>query len=98
MLGELLKHRVLGNPVRFGIMLYLLPREKVLFKDLQNVLNLTPGNLDSHLRALEREGYVRIGKTLMDRPRTMVRITDRGREETKKHMENLKKVLSEMEK
>lgn len=30
-LRELTKNHVLGNPIRLGIMLFLLPREKVLF-------------------------------------------------------------------
>jgi predicted transcriptional regulator len=50
-LRELSRNHVLGNPIRLGIMLYLLPRERVLFKELLEVLEVTPGNLDSHLRA-----------------------------------------------
>ncbi len=61
-LRELTKNSVLGNPIRLGIMLYLLPREKALFRDILGVLEITPGNLDSHLKALERAGYVRIYK------------------------------------
>ncbi len=94
MLDKIAKSTVLGNPVRFGIMLYLLPRRKVLFRDLQYVLEVTPGNLDSHLKTLEREGYVKIRKIFMDRPRTAVWITDKGAEETRKYILLLKQVLS----
>ena len=90
---ELAKNHVLGNPVRLAIMLYLLPRERALFRDILRVLELTPGNLDSHLKALQREGYVEVYKVFADRPRTAVRITDKGVEETGKFMETLREVL-----
>ena len=93
MLKDIAKHPVLGNSVRLGIMLYLLPREKALFRDLQNVLELTPGNLDSHLKFLKRHGYVEIRKVIMDRPRTIVWITDLGALETLQYIKVLKEVL-----
>ncbi len=65
-------------------MIYLLTREKAFFKELQDVLEITPGNLDSHLRTLERAGFVRIKKAIADRPRTIIIITEKGAEETKK--------------
>jgi len=95
-LRELTKNHVLGNPVRLGIMLYLLPRSKVLFKELLEVLEVTPGNLDSHLKALEKAGYVKLYKVFADRPRTAVMITERGAEETGKYLRALKEVLSSL--
>jgi len=95
-LKEVVKNRVLGNPVRLGIMLFLLPRGKVPFGDFIPVLNITPGNLDSHLRTLEREGYVTTKKMLLDRPRTVVKITDFGSVETRMYIRNLHKALDEV--
>ncbi len=93
-LRELAKNHVLGNPIRLGIMLYILPREKVLFRDLLILLDITPGNLDSHLRKLQHEGYVEIKKVLADRPRTMVKITEKGSIETRNYLEKLRSVVS----
>jgi len=95
-LRELVKNHVLGNPIRLGIMLYLLPRERVLFKELQKVLDVTPGNLDSHLKTLERTGYIKMKKVFADRPRTAVEITDKGAEETGKYLRMLKKLLDQV--
>jgi len=89
------KNSALRNPIRLGIMLYLLPRRKALFIDIQRALELTPGNLDSHLRTLQREGYVKIKKVLSDRPRTAVFITERGAKETRKYMKLLRALLDE---
>ncbi|AIU69340.1 ArsR family transcriptional regulator [Thermococcus eurythermalis] len=96
-LRELTKNHVLGNPIRLGIVLYLLPRRKALFKELLEVLEVTPGNLDSHLKALEREGYVELYKVFADRPRTAVRITEKGVEETARYLKALKSVLEGIE-
>ncbi len=94
MLKELAKKNVLGNPIRLGIMIYLLTRERAFFKELQDVLAVTPGNLDSHLRTLEREGFVKIKKAIADRPRTVVIITEKGADETKKYLKLLKEILN----
>jgi len=93
-LKELTKNHVLGNPVRLGIMLFLLSRRRVLFRELQRVLEVTPGNLDSHLKTLEKAQYVKIRKIFADRPRTAVEITDKGAEETGRYLEVLKEVLN----
>ena len=97
-LKGLTKNHTLGNPTRLGIMLYLLPREKALFRDLQRILELTPGNLDSHLKALEREGYVEVFKVIADRPRTAIRITDKGARETLNYLKVLKQVIDGIQK
>jgi len=93
MLRELVKNHVLGNAIRLSIMIYLLPRGRVLFKDLQEILGVTPGNLDSHLRRLESEGYVKTRKLIADRPRTVVEITEKGAEEVGKYLRSLKNVV-----
>ena len=92
-LRELNRNHTLGNPVRLGVMLYLLPRGRVLFRDLLKVLEVTPGNLDSHLKALEKAGYIEIYKVIADRPRTAVRITEKGVKETAEYLKSLRKVL-----
>ncbi|NJE76709.1 transcriptional regulator [Thermococcus sp. ES12] len=93
-LRELSRNHTLGNPIRLGIMLYLLPRGKVLFRELLDVLDVTPGNLDSHLKALEKAGYIELYKVFADRPRTAVRVTEKGAKETGEYLRALKEALS----
>ncbi|USS40298.1 transcriptional regulator [Thermococcus aggregans] len=95
-LKEFISNHVLGNPTRLAIMLYLLPRTRVLFKELLEVLEITPGNLDSHLKALEKAGYVKIRKVFSDRPRTAVEITSKGAQETGKYLKLLREILDEV--
>ncbi|AAL81212.1 transcriptional regulator [Pyrococcus furiosus DSM 3638] len=90
---EIMKSHTLGNPVRLGIMIYLFPRRRAPFSHIQKALDLTPGNLDSHIKVLEKHGFVRTYKVIADRPRTMVEITDYGMEETRKFLSHLKTVI-----
>jgi DNA-binding MarR family transcriptional regulator len=96
-LKELSGNHTLGNPIRLGIMLYLLPRGRTLFRDLREVLGITPGNLDSHMKALEREGYIEVFKVIADRPRTAVKITEKGAKETREYIQKLKSILNKID-
>ncbi len=89
-----LANNVLSNPIRLGIMIYLLTRERAMFKELQQLLDITPGNLDSHLRTLKKWGLIELKKVIADRPRTLVVITEKGAIETEKYINTLKEVLN----
>ena len=70
---------VIHVPVRLRIMASLehLPRDDDLsFSRLQSLLDLTAGNLITHLRKLEEAGYV---TTTKQGRATTARLTDRGR-------------------
>ncbi len=87
-----LKDPVIVNPVRLATLVYLIPREWVLVSELVKVLETTPGNMDSHLRVLQKEGLVEIKRVFRKRPRVVVRITDKGVERTKKLLNALRKL------
>ncbi|MFC6018716.1 winged helix-turn-helix domain-containing protein [Plantactinospora solaniradicis] len=54
--------------------------DQITFPRLQDVLQMTAGNLSVHLRKLEEAGYVEIIKTHQGRtPTTLVALTRRGR-------------------
>ncbi len=92
-----LKSHVLSNPVRLGIMVYLLSRGIVSFTSLQKVLDLTPGNLDSYVKTLEKAGYVRVRKVISGRPKTAIVLTDRGARETERYLRELRETLDVLE-
>ncbi|WP_099209495.1 transcriptional regulator [Thermococcus henrietii] len=71
----------LGNPTRLAIALYLLSRERATFSSLREALNLTAGNLEFHLKALEDAGIVRTYYGFGRRPRKFVELTEKGVEE-----------------
>ena len=54
--------------------------DRIAFPRLQDILDMTAGNLSVHLRKLEDAGYVEVTKTHHNRtPATLVRLTPRGR-------------------
>ena len=58
----------------------LAPDEQVAFPRLQELLDMTAGNLSTHLRKLEDAGYVSVTKTHEGRtPATYLALTARGR-------------------
>ena len=46
-------NKVFDNRIRVGIMSALVMNEEISFKDLKDFLDLTDGNLASHLKNLE---------------------------------------------
>ncbi|WP_297464676.1 transcriptional regulator [Thermococcus sp.] len=83
----------LGNPTRLAIALYLLSRERTTFIELARALKLTPGNLDFHLKALERAGIVKTYYGFGKRPRKFVELSERGIDELERAMRILREVI-----
>ncbi len=72
--------RLIHEPARLNIMLYLYVVEKADFVYLVHQTGLTRGNLSVHLQKLEQNGYVEIMKEFVNRmPHTLIRLTQRGR-------------------
>lgn len=64
--------------------------ERVAFTQLQEILNLSPGNLSAHLTKLEEAGYVKLTKAFRGRrPVTWVEVTRVGRRAFDKYLEDL---------
>ncbi|HIH90767.1 TPA: ArsR family transcriptional regulator [Desulfurococcaceae archaeon] len=76
------------NLTKIAIMVYLLSRGSVTFKELYEDLGLTPGNAWSHLEKLRKEGLVNIKKELGEgRPRVVVELTQKGLNEVESLLE-----------
>ena len=74
--------------------LYVVESADFLF--LQHQLQMTPGNLSSHLSKLEEAGYVEIIKEFIERkPHTALTLTKKGRDAFKGYRKNIKKVLED---
>lgn len=84
-------------PTRLKIMAYLSIVESADFTFLMNQTGLTRGNLSVNLRKLEDAGYVSIKKEFVDRlPRTLIRLTEDGRQAIQTYRENMEQVLNEL--
>lgn len=85
------------NKIRLGIMSALLVNSQVTFNDLKELLDVTDGNLASHIKYLEKEEYLTIRKQFIDKkPNTTYLATIRGKEAFEKHLEVLEKILKQL--
>jgi DNA-binding MarR family transcriptional regulator len=70
------------------------PGDSISFPRLQKLLDMTAGNLSTHLRKLEDAGYVGVTKTHEGRvPATYVALTPAGRRAFEAYTEQLRALL-----
>lgn len=87
-------NKVFANRVRLGIMSALMVNERVDFNTLKELLDVTDGNLASHIKALEKLDYVLIQKQFVGKKtNTNYSLTKLGNLAFKKHIQALEKLL-----
>jgi DNA-binding MarR family transcriptional regulator len=90
-------NRLIHEPTRLMIMTQLYVVESADFLFLQHQLQMTPGNISSHLSKLEEAGYVEIVKEFIERkPHTALKLTNKGRTAFNEYRKNIKKVLEDL--
>ena len=79
---------------RLGIMSVLMVDDDVDFNTMKEILELTDGNLASHLKALEKAGYIEMRKEFVGRkPRTSYSASKQGREAFTSHLNALERLI-----
>lgn len=90
-------NEVIHQPLRLRLMAALValqPDGQVGFTSLRDLLNLTDGNLGTHLRKLEEAGYIKVTKTFVARkPQTYICATPLGRHAFAEHVTALEGIL-----
>jgi len=91
--------KVMEHRVRLQIVSVLVANESYDFNALKELLDVTDGNLATHLKALEREKYISVIKSFVDRkPNTRYKISERGRSAFKKHLDALEELIKQQKK
>jgi len=76
--------------VRLMIMSFLAAARSAEFTELKKQLEVSDGNLSTHLKKLEDVGYVAQTKGFVDkRPQTLIAITEKGDEAFKDYVTSL---------
>lgn len=87
------------NRVRLQIMSVLVANESYDFNSLKELLEVTDGNLASHLKALEKDEYITVNKTFLGRkPNTRYQASIKGVEAFKKHLQALENLIKQQKK
>jgi DNA-binding MarR family transcriptional regulator len=88
---------VFDSRVRLGIMSALMVNDQVSFNDLKELIQVTDGNLASHLKALEENGYVKVNKGFIGRKtNTTYGVTKAGEKAFRLHLEALEQMIKQM--
>lgn len=87
---------LLHQTIRSKLVSLLISNDELPFKVLKKALEVTDGNLSSHLSKLEKEEYVTIEKKFEGkRPKTVIHITDKGKKAFALYIEALKAFIKE---
>ncbi len=82
--------RLIHEPSRLAILTVLSSVEAADFVFLQRAIQLTNGNLSSHLTKLEQAGLVAIEKRFLEKkPNTNIALTTLGRQRIARHWQQL---------
>lgn len=90
-------NKAFDNKIRLGIMSILSVNSRASFNHLKEVLEVTDGNLASHLKSLEGAGYIAVKKSFKNRkPNTNYEITSSGSTAFESHLKALEEILKQL--
>ncbi|MBX3241381.1 MAG: transcriptional regulator [Chitinophagaceae bacterium] len=91
-------NKVFDSRIRLGIMSSLMVNESVNFNQLKEIVEVTDGNLASHLKTLEENGYIKVEKGFIGRKtNTTYTVTKSGEKAFKAHLDALEKMIRSIE-
>lgn len=88
-------NKAFENRIRLGIMSALMVNDTVDFLTLKELLDVTDGNLASHVSALEKADYIAVKKEFVGKKtKTSYIVTSLGRKEFNAHLNALEKLVN----
>src|SRR5690606_11574305 len=87
-------NKIFDSRIRLGVTSVLMVNNNISFNDLKQLLELTDGNLASHLNTLEQAEYIKMHKAFVGRKtNTTYTITELGRQAFQGHLNALEKMI-----
>lgn len=87
-------NKTFDHRIRLGIMSILMVNDSVDFNRLKELLEVTDGNLASHIKALESSEYIDIKKQFIGKkPNTTYEATALGKQTFAKHLAALEQLI-----
>ncbi len=87
-------NKVFDSRIRLGIMSALVVNAEVNFNELKDLINVTDGNLASHLKTLEDNEYIKVHKGFIGRKtNTVYSVTKAGEKAFKNHLDALEQMI-----
>ena len=90
-------NKVFDNRIRLGVMSVLVVNDEISFNDLKQMLEVTDGNLATHLVSLEENGYLKVHKGFIGRKtNTTYSVTKIGEKAFNDHITALENMIKGM--
>lgn len=87
-------NKAFDHRIRLGIMSILMVNDSIEFTALKELLDVTDGNLASHLKALEQETFIAVSKQFIGRkPNTRYSATPAGKQAFEEHLKALEQLI-----
>lgn len=87
-------NRVIHEKGRLAIMSALAAAPELTFTELRDLLDMTDGNLTTHIRTLQQEGFVSVTKSYQNnRPLTSCALTAAGRKAFAQYIDLLDQIV-----
>jgi DNA-binding HxlR family transcriptional regulator len=90
-------NKIFDSRIRLGIMSALVVNDEVNFNELKELIQVTDGNLASHLKTLEENAFVKVHKGFIGRKtNTTYSVTKGGEKAFKAHLQALEEMIRNM--
>ena len=87
-------NKIFDNRIRLGVMSVLVVNEEISFNDLKQMMEVTDGNLATHLVTLEQSGFIKVHKGFIGRKtNTTYTITRAGQKAFGDHIAALEQMI-----
>ena len=90
-------NKIYDNRIRLGVMSVLTVNEEISFNDLKQMMEVTDGNLATHLVTLEENGFIKVHKGFIGKKtNTTYSITRAGQKAFSDHITALEQMIKGM--
>ncbi len=87
-------NKIFDSRIRLGIMSALVINQQLNFNELKEIIEVTDGNLASHLKTLEESKFIKVDKGFIGRKtNTIYSITKSGEKAFRQHLDALEKMI-----
>ena len=87
-------NKIFDSRIRLGIMSALMVNGEVNFNDLKELMDITDGNLASHIKTLEENSVIKVQKGFIGKKtNTTYSLTKAGEKAFRAHIEALEKMI-----
>lgn len=95
-IGQL--NKIFDSRIRIGIMSALMVNDSLNFNDIKALIDVTDGNLATHIKSLEENKYINVKKGFIGKKtNTTYTITKTGEKAFRSHLDALEQIIKNID-